>query len=75
MRSRARWPRALEVRLQNLVRPADALRQRGRKHYDGGDYPQSLLMAREKIDFAKWRERQKRGEPDGRMHRRRFREL
>jgi carbon-monoxide dehydrogenase large subunit len=38
-----------------------------RKHYDSGDYPRALRMAREKLDVDKWRERQQRGEPDGRL--------
>ena len=37
-----------------------------RKHYDSGDYPQSLKLAREKFDLDAWRARQKKGEPDGR---------
>lgn len=57
-----------EVRHDNLV-PASAMPYDNvsRKHYDSGDYRKSLLLAREKIDFAKWRERQRNGEPDGRL--------
>ncbi|MCC6890852.1 MAG: xanthine dehydrogenase family protein [Hyphomicrobiales bacterium] len=57
-----------EVRMENLV-PASALPYNNvtGKHFDSGDYPKSLELAREKIDFDKWRERQKRGEPDGRL--------
>jgi carbon-monoxide dehydrogenase large subunit len=57
-----------EVRLENLV-PASAMPYDNvtGKHFDSGDYPKSLLMAREKIEFDKWRERQRRGEPDGRL--------
>ncbi len=56
-----------EVRLQNLVRPDQMpYNNVARKHYDSGDYPRALKMAREKLDADKWLERQKRGEPDGR---------
>jgi carbon-monoxide dehydrogenase large subunit len=57
-----------EVRHDNLVEaaamPYDNV---ARKHYDSGDYRKALLLAKEKIDLAAWRERQKRGEPDGRL--------
>jgi aerobic carbon-monoxide dehydrogenase large subunit len=57
-----------EVRHDNLVEaaamPYDNV---ARKHYDSGDYRKALLLAKEKIDLATWRERQKRGEPDGRL--------
>jgi carbon-monoxide dehydrogenase large subunit len=57
-----------EVRHDNLV-PATAMPYDNvtRKHYDSGDYQQSLLLARDKIDLAKWRARQARGESDGRL--------
>jgi aerobic carbon-monoxide dehydrogenase large subunit len=56
-----------EVRALNLV-PASAMPYTNitNKHYDSGDYPKSLAMAMERIDFAGVRARQKRGEPDGR---------
>ena len=56
-----------EVRYENLV-PASAMPYNNvaRKHYDSGDYPRSLLLVRDHIGFAQWRERQRRGEPDGR---------
>jgi len=56
-----------EVRHDNLV-PASAMPYDNvaRKHYDSGDYRKSLLLAKEKIGFEKWRARQKQGEPDGR---------
>src|SRR5262245_8641625 len=56
-----------EVRYENLV-PASAMPYESvtRKHYDSGDYPQSLKLVREKFDLEKWRARQKQGEPDGR---------
>jgi carbon-monoxide dehydrogenase large subunit len=64
-----------DVRLANLVRPEQMPYDNiSRKHYDSGDYPRALKMAREKLDVEKWRERQKvseakrqRGEGDGRL--------
>ncbi len=57
-----------EVRLENLVRPEQMPYDNvARKHYDSGDYPRALKLAREKLDVDKWRSRQKRGEPDGRI--------
>jgi carbon-monoxide dehydrogenase large subunit len=57
-----------EVRLENLVPPsAMPYNNVTGKHFDSGDYPKSLLLAREKIDLDRWRERQRRGEPDGRL--------
>jgi carbon-monoxide dehydrogenase large subunit len=54
-----------EVRYDNLVAdmPYDNV---ARKHYDSGDYRKALILARDKIDLKAWRERQSRGEPDGR---------
>ena len=56
-----------EVRLENLVRadqmPYDNVTD---KHFDSGDYPQLMRMAVDAIDLAAVRQRQKRGEPDGR---------
>jgi carbon-monoxide dehydrogenase large subunit len=56
-----------DVRLENLV-PAEAMPYDNvtRKHFDSGDYRKSLLTAREKLGLDAWRERQRRGEPDGR---------
>lgn len=56
-----------EVRLENLV-PAAAMPYDNvaRKHYDSGDYQKALRLAKEKIGFEAWRERQRKGEPDGR---------
>lgn len=57
-----------EVRAENLIRadqmPFDNV---ARKHYDSGDYPRSLQWVREAIGFEAVRERQKLGEPDGRL--------
>jgi carbon-monoxide dehydrogenase large subunit len=57
-----------EVRFENLI-PGAAMPYDNvaRKHYDSGDYQKALELAREKIGFAAWRERQSRGEPDGRL--------
>ena len=57
-----------EVRHDNLV-PAAAMPYDNvtRKHYDSGDYRKALITARDKIGFEAWRERQRRGEPDGRL--------
>ena len=56
-----------EVRLENLVRPEQMPYDNVvKKHYDSGDYPAALKLAREKFDHQKWIDRQKKGEPDGR---------
>ena len=57
-----------EVRLENLV-PADLMPYVNvtNKHFDSGDYPASLLKAREMIGVDAVRERQRRVEPDGRL--------
>jgi len=56
-----------EVREENLVpaaaMPFDSVTG---KHYDSGDYPESLRRAKALIDLAGVRARQQRGEPDGR---------
>jgi carbon-monoxide dehydrogenase large subunit len=57
-----------EVRFDNLVpaalMPYDNVTG---KHFDSGDYQKSLLIAREKIDLDRWRERQKHPERHGRL--------
>lgn len=57
-----------DVRLENLV-PASAMPFDNitGKHFDSGDYPGCLTRAVEAIDLAAVRERQRRGEPDGRL--------
>ena len=56
-----------EVRLRNLVRademPFDNITG---KHFDSGDYPESVRRAMASIDLPAVRARQARGEPDGR---------
>ena len=56
-----------EVRLENLV-PADQMPyvNVANKHFDSGDFPASLKRAVEMVGLAEVRERQARGEPDGR---------
>ena len=56
-----------EVRLANLVQPHEMpFDNITGKHFDSGDYPQALRRALDALDLPKWRERQRRGEPDGR---------
>jgi len=66
--ARAVGREAADVREENLV-PAAAMPFTNvtGKHYDSGDYRQSLRRAREMIGLEAIRERQKRGEPDGRL--------
>jgi carbon-monoxide dehydrogenase large subunit len=57
-----------EVRLENLVRPEQMPYVNvANKHFDGGDYPASLRRALEMVGADAVRERQRRGEPDGRL--------
>jgi len=57
-----------QVRHDNLV-PVTAMPYNNvtRKHYDSGDYPRSLLEARDRIGFEAWRQRQRVPEADGRL--------
>ena len=56
-----------ELRRRNLVRPEQMpFDNITRKHFDSGDYPEALRRAADNIDLPKVRERQARGEPDGR---------
>ena len=57
-----------ELRRRNLVTP-DLMPYNNitGKHFDSGDYPQSLCRAVEEIDLAAVRRRQVAGEPDGRL--------
>ena len=66
--ARAVGREAFDVRMENLI-PAAALPYVNvtGKHYDSGDYPESLRRAADRIGFAGVRERQRRGEPDGRL--------
>ncbi|WP_425450116.1 xanthine dehydrogenase family protein molybdopterin-binding subunit [Virgifigura deserti] len=57
-----------EVRLKNLVRPEQMpFDNITKKHFDSGDYPECLRRAVAAIDLPAVRDRQKRGEPDGRL--------
>ncbi|MBZ9772416.1 xanthine dehydrogenase family protein molybdopterin-binding subunit [Mesorhizobium sp. CO1-1-8] len=56
-----------EVRLDNLIRPDQMpFDNIVKKHIDSGDYPECLRRAVEAINLTSWRERQKKGEADGR---------
>ncbi|MCW2239388.1 xanthine dehydrogenase family protein molybdopterin-binding subunit [Azospirillum canadense] len=57
-----------EVRLENLV-PPDKMPFDNvtKKHFDSGDYPESVRRAVAAIELDGWRARQTRGEPDGRL--------
>jgi carbon-monoxide dehydrogenase large subunit len=58
----------VDVRIDNLV-ASEAMPYQNvtKKLFDSGDYPKALRLAREKIGFDKWRERQRLDEPDGRL--------
>ena len=57
-----------EVRLRNLVDPADMpFNNITNKHFDSGDYPQAMHRALAAIDIAGVRKRQRAGESDGRL--------
>lgn len=57
-----------EVREENLV-PASSMPYVNvtGKHYDSGDYPEALRRVKRNIGFSGVRDRQARGEPDGRL--------
>ena len=56
-----------ELRLANLVQPGDMpYLNITKKHFDSGDYPESVRRAAKMIDVAAVRARQKKGESDGR---------
>jgi aerobic carbon-monoxide dehydrogenase large subunit len=57
-----------EVRAKSLVKPEQMpFNNITKKHFDSGDYPESLRRAVVAIDVAAVRVRQKRGEADGRL--------
>jgi carbon-monoxide dehydrogenase large subunit len=57
-----------EVRLRNLVRPEQMpFENVTKKQFDGGDYPLSMRRAVAAIGLPAIRERQRKGEPDGRL--------
>jgi carbon-monoxide dehydrogenase large subunit len=66
--ARAVGREAWEVRHDNLVRGADMpYTNVVKKHYDSGDFQESLRRAVAQLDVPKWRARQKAGEKDGRL--------
>jgi carbon-monoxide dehydrogenase large subunit len=66
--ARAVGREAWEVRHANLVKGADMpYTNVVKKHYDSGDFQESLRRAVEQIDVDKWRRRQQAGEADGRL--------
>lgn len=66
--ARAVGREAWEVRHDNLVRGADMpYTNVVKKHYDSGDFQESLRRAVAQLDVPKWRARQKEGENDGRL--------
>jgi carbon-monoxide dehydrogenase large subunit len=57
-----------EVRLRNLVRPQQMpFENVMKKEFDGGDYPESMRRAVTAIGLPAIRQRQRSGEPDGRL--------
>src|SRR5262249_31883394 len=57
-----------EVRLKNLVRPEQMpFDNITKKHFDGGDHPESRRQAPAHIHLPALRARQMKGEPDGRV--------
>ncbi len=65
--ARAAGREPYEVRLANLVQREDMpYNNITNKHFDSGDYPESVRKAVAALDLPKWRARQKKGEPDGR---------
>ena len=56
-----------DLRFKSLVRPEQMpFDNIAKRHFDSGDYPEALRQAIEAIGFDAIRERQKRGEADGR---------
>jgi len=58
----------IDFRLKNLVRPEQMpFDNVTKKHFDSGDYPECLRRAATALDLPAVRERQRAGEPDGRL--------
>jgi carbon-monoxide dehydrogenase large subunit len=58
---------ANDLRMKSLVRPEQMpFDNIAKRHFDSGDYPEALRRAIDAIAFDGVRERQRRGEPDGR---------
>jgi carbon-monoxide dehydrogenase large subunit len=57
-----------DLRRRSLVRPEQMpFDNIAKRHFDSGDYPEALRQAVEAIGLGALRERQQRGEPDGRL--------
>ncbi len=57
-----------EVRMRNMVKPEQMpYTNIARKSFDSGDYPEAVRRAAKMIGVDEVRERQRRGEPDGRL--------
>jgi carbon-monoxide dehydrogenase large subunit len=58
----------VELRRRSLVRPEQMpFDNIAKRHFDSGDYPEALRQAVDAIGLSALRERQQRGEPDGRL--------
>ncbi|MGC1578638.1 MAG: xanthine dehydrogenase family protein molybdopterin-binding subunit, partial [Beijerinckiaceae bacterium] len=59
---------ASELRFKSLVRPEQMpFDNIAKRHFDSGDYPEALRRCLAAVDLKAIRERQRRGEPDGRF--------
>jgi carbon-monoxide dehydrogenase large subunit len=59
---------ASELRFKSLVRPEQMpFDNIAKRHFDSGDYPEALRRCLAAVDLKAIRERQRRGEPDGRL--------
>lgn len=57
-----------DLRMRSLVRPEQMpFDNIARRHFDSGDYPEALRQAVETVGLDAARERQRHGEPDGRL--------
>jgi aerobic carbon-monoxide dehydrogenase large subunit len=57
-----------DLRMRSLVRPEQMpFDNIAKRHFDSGDYPEALRQAADTIGFAALRNRQRRGESDGRL--------
>ncbi|MBV9113197.1 MAG: xanthine dehydrogenase family protein [Hyphomicrobiales bacterium] len=57
-----------DLRFKSLVRPEQMpFDNIAKRHFDSGDYPEALRRCLDAIDLKAVRERQRRGEPDGRL--------
>ncbi len=57
-----------DLRFKSLVRPEQMpFDNIAKRHFDSGDYPEALRRCVAAVDLSAVRERQRRGEPDGRL--------